>query len=225
MYKRQPYAGVLEFEQHTGLYSRDIAQKSWLAIGVIGPASGTEKLQDLIHKLIGSTTPQGWQYQAKNTATIQLSYEIDYLLLREPTSFNRQWEVSVFNHNALGNIRSDIDVGLTFRWGINLEQSFGQLSSHFGHVGNHVSTGTPQTLLFFTRLQAGYRFNDLTIEGKLPYQSKIEFNPKKASATTGLSYYYSGGAITWSFNIYNKEYLTDEKSWHGYGLLQFSWSI
>jgi hypothetical protein len=219
----RPYAGLLEIEQHSALYNSNIAQKTWLAIGVTGPASGTEKLQGSIHKLLGASEPLGWQYQIENQATIQLAYEIDYLLIRQPAPFNSQWEISTFNHNAIGNIRSDIDVGLTFRWGVNLEKSFGRLSSHFGHTGDLTTNATPQTLLFFTRLQAGYRFNDMTIDGKLPYESEVEFNAQKASAATGLSYYFSGGAVTWSFNVYNKEYLTDSKQWHGYGLLQFSW--
>jgi len=221
----RPYAGYLEFEQHVAFYSRNIAQKSWLAIGVIGPASGTEKLQDSIHKLLGASTPLGWQYQIENEATIQLAYEIDYLLLRHSAPFNSQWELSAFNHNTLGNFRSDINAGFTLRWGTELAQSFGRLSSHFGHVGNLTAIANPQSLVFFTRLQAGYRFNDLTFDGKLPYESAVEFNSLQASAAIGASYYYSGGAVTWSFNFYNKEYSTDQKSWHGYGLLQFAWTL
>ncbi len=221
----RPYAGFLEFEQHMAIYSDSIAQKSWLGIGVIGPASGTEQLQGKIHKLIGASIPQGWQYQIENKATFQLGYEIDYLLLRSSAPLNSEWEISTFSHNTLGNFRSDINAGLTFRWGTNLKQSFGRLSSHFGHVGNFMSVINPQSLLFFTRLQAGYRFNDLTIDGKLPYQSQVEFNPHKVSAETGASYYFNGGSVTWSFNFYNKEYLTDDKNWHGYGLLQVAWAI
>jgi len=221
----RPYAGFLEFEQHTAVYGSAIAQKAWLALGVIGPASGTEQLQGSIHKIIGASTPLGWQHQIENTATIQLAYEIDYVLLRNPAPFNSQWEVSTFSHNALGNVRSELNAGLTLRWGTNLEQSFGRLSSHFGHVGNLTDGSKPQSLLFYTRLQGGYRFNDLTIDGSLPYESNVEFSPQQASASTGLSYYFSGGSVTWSFNVYSKEYLTDDKRWHGYGLLQFAWSI
>jgi hypothetical protein len=221
----RPYAGYLEFEQHVALYSSYIAQKSWLALGIMGPASGTEQLQGSIHKVIGASTPLGWQHQVENTATIQLAYEIDYLLLRNPALFNSQWEVSTYSHNALGNVRSELSAGLTLRWGTNLEQSFGRLSSHFGHVGNLSDGSMPQSLLFYTRLQGGYRFNDLTIDGNLPYESNVEFTPQQASASTGLSYYFSGGSVTWSFNVYSKEYLTDNKRWHGYGLLQVAWSI
>lgn len=221
----RPYAGLLEFEQHTALYRSDIAQKNWLSIGVMGPASKAEQLQGAIHNALGSSTPLGWQHQVENTLTMQFAYEIDYLLVRSSAPFNSQWELSTFNHSALGNMRSDLNFGLTFRWGTKLEQTFGRLSSHFGHVGNLSNDAPVQSLLFFTRMQTGYRFNDLTIDGKLPFQSTVEFNPMQASAATGVSYFFYGGSATWSFNVYNKEYLTDNKSWHGFGLLQFTWSI
>lgn len=219
----RPYAGLLQFEQHTAFYSSNIAQKSWLALGVIGPASGTEQLQGNIHKLLGASTPLGWDYQIENTPTIELAYEIDYLLLRGSAPLDSQFEISAFNHNTLGNVRSDINVGLTLRWGVNLEQSFGRLSQHFGHVGNMNSITVPNSLLFYTKIHAGYRLNDITIDGKLPYESFIEFNPKRTGAELGATYHFKQWSATWSFNIYNREYLTDVEPWHGYGLLQFSW--
>ena len=221
----RPYAGFLEFEQHTALYSSSLAQKNWLSVGVIGSSSGTEQLQEKIHKVLGASTPGGWSYQIENEITFQLGYEIDYLLLRQSAPFNSQWELSTYNHNTLGNFRSDINVGLSLRWGTALQQSFGRLSSHFGHVGNLLTNASPHSLLFFTRLQLGYRFNDLTIDGDLPYQSHVDLNHNLASAVTGASYYFPGGAVTWSFNFYNKEHHSDDKSWRGYGVLQFSWSL
>ncbi|WP_114325548.1 lipid A deacylase LpxR family protein [Candidatus Colwellia aromaticivorans] len=221
----RPYAGFLELEHHTAFYSSELAQKNWLSIGIIGPASGTEQLQGAIHKLIGASTPEGWAYQVENKATFQLGYEIDYLLLRKAAPFNSEWEVSTFSHNTLGNFRSDLNVGLTLRWGMELEKTFGRLSSHFGHAGNELSQVKPHSVTVYTRMQIGYRFNDLTIDGNLPYDSKVEFNHQQASAVVGAIYYYSGGAVTWSYNFYNKEYLTDHKEWHGYGLLQFRWAM
>ena len=219
----RPYAGFLELEDHTAFYSSDIAQKNWLSIGIIGPASGTEQLQGAIHRLLRASTPAGWEYQVENKATFQLGYEVDYLLLRKTAPFNSEWEVSTFSHNTLGNFRSDLNVGLTLRWGMALEKSFGRLSSHFGHAGNELSHAKSHSVSVYTRMQVGYRLNDLTIDGNVPYDSQVEFNHQQASAVLGAIYYYSGGAVTWSYNFYNKEYLTDNKEWHGYGLLQFSW--
>jgi hypothetical protein len=221
----RPYAGFLELEHHTAVYSSDVAQKNWLSIGVIGPASGTEHLQGNIHKLLGASTPEGWAYQIENQVTLQIAYELDYLLLRKAAPFRTEWEVSTFSHNALGNLRSEMNLGLTLRWGRELSNSFGRLSHHFGHSGNSVTQLNAQTVSAYVRMQLGYRFNDLTMDGNLPYTSQVQYNPKLASGEIGAIYYYSSGTVTWSFNIYNKEYLTDVKAWHGYGKLQFSWAM
>jgi len=219
----RPYAGFLEIEHHTAIYSSDLAQKNWLSLGVIGPASGTEQLQGFIHGHIGASTPEGWSHQIENQLTVQVGYEIDYLLLRKPAPFNSEWEISTFSHNTLSNLRSDVDLGLTLRWGNSLADSFGRLSNHFGHTGNMLSNGKESSLSVYSRIGLGYRFNDLTIDGDLPYESQVALNQHRASAVIGAIYTYTDLSVTWSFNFYNKEYHSDVKSWHGYGLLQFSW--
>lgn len=221
----RPYAGFLEFEQHMAYYDKQVTQKSWFGLGIIGPASGTEQLQGAIHKLLGASTPEGWQYQIENTPTIQFSYEVDYLIRRKAAPFNSQWEFSIQSYNSLGNFRSEVNAGITLRFGKSLTDSFGRLSSHYGHVGNYSDLLPSQSYFAFTRLSAGYRFNDLTFDGDLPYQSNVGLNSFRTSAEVGIVYAYSLGTITWSFNFYNKEYHSDIKSWHGYGLLQFTWAL
>lgn len=216
----RPYAGFLELEHHTALYRSDIAQKNWLSIGIIGPASGTEKSQEVIHNLLSVSEQEGWNYQVENKMTFQLAYEIDYLLLRNAAPFDSQWEISTFSHNTLGNFRSELNVGLTLRLGMALDKSFGRLSSHFGHVGNELSQVKSHSISFYTRMQVGYRFNDSTIDGNVPYDSQVELNHQRASAVMGATYYYPGFSVTLSYDFYNKDYLTDSKEWHGYGLLQ-----
>lgn len=172
--------------------------------------------------MIGANKPKGWQYQIEKQATIELAYEIDYLLFRNSVPLNGEAEFNTFNHNTFGNFRSEANVGFSVRWGKSLAHTFGRLSSQLGHVGNLISETEPQSLVFFTRFQAGYRFNDLTFDGTLPYQSEVEFKPNRVRSLTGFCYYFSGAAITWSFNFYSMEYHEDKASWHGYGLLQFS---
>lgn len=219
----RPYAGFLEIEHHTASYSSNLAQKNWLSLGIIGPSSGTEQLQGFIHDLLDSSTPEGWSHQIQNELTFQIGYEVDYLLLRQPAYFNSEWEISSFSHTTLGNLRSDVDIGLTFRWGASLANTFGRLSNHFAHTGNTLSVTQARSLFFYTRMAVGYRFNDLTFDGDLPYNSLVEFKKQRATAVIGATYSYSDVSVTWSYNFYNKEYLTDQKTWHGYGLLQFSW--
>ncbi|WP_394200579.1 lipid A deacylase LpxR family protein [Shewanella waksmanii] len=221
----RPYAGTLAVEGYTATYSDTLAQKNWLAIGVIGPASGNEQLQSFIHKVTGSSAPNGWDHQIENQLTIQVAYEIDKLLLRQTATAETQWELAGFGHAQAGNVRSQTDIGLSLRWGNELASNFGQLSQHSGHVGNITSQSQPNTWFAYTRGFIGYRFNDLTIDGDLPYDNQVKPEKQQAGFDVGIVWAHPKWALTWRFATYTKEYQSDPKDWHGYGSLGITWSL
>ncbi|WP_269970700.1 MULTISPECIES: lipid A deacylase LpxR family protein [unclassified Shewanella] len=226
----RPYAGYLAIESHTVHYGNKWALKNWFSLGVIGPASGAQQVQEFVHKITGSSPPLGWQYQIENQVTLQLAYELDGLLLRRDAFNNAfvgqtQWELSGFSHTQAGNFRTETDLGLTLRWGNNLEDSFGRLSQHRGHMGNLTSTSNRNTFILYSRAFVGYRFNDLSLAGSLPYESDLKLENKQAGFTTGIIWSQPTWSVGWSFNTYTKEHQADSAKWHGYGSLLFSWYL
>lgn len=226
----RPYAGYLAIESHTATYGTTLAQKNWFSLGVVGPASGSEHVQSFVHKVTNSSPPQGWDYQIENQLTIQAAYEVDALLGRTTSSNNSllgetQWELSGFSHSQLGNFRSETDLGLTLRWGSDLANSFGRLSQHSGQYGNISATTQSSTFMIYSRAYVGYRFNDLTLEGDLPYSSYAELENRQAGLNLGVIWAQPSWSLGWSFNTYTREYESDTDKWHGYGSLLFSWNI
>lgn len=222
----RPYAGLLELESYTGRYSDSLTQKNWFSIGIMGPASGAQTMQELVHKITPSTPPQGWQYQVENQLTVQLAYEVDALALRRNATDDSQWELSGYSHTMLGNFRSEANLGLTLRWGDDLAQSFGQLSSHAGHFGQFSATARKHgSWLVYARAQAGYRFNDLSIDGELPYDSYVQIKHQQAKASAGVIWAFPTWSVSWSFELYTPEYEPDPNSWHGYGVLSYGFVL
>jgi lipid A 3-O-deacylase len=226
----RPYAGLLEIESHTVDYGPIFAQKIWLALGITGHKSKAEYVQTKIHALIGSTSPLGWQNQVQQQITLQFAYELDALLFRSKTKRNKyiannQWEVSSYSHIALGNFNTEASLGLLFRWGKQLDRTFGRLSSHFGHTGNTTQVGNNNNVSVYSRLQLGYRFNDLTIEGKLPYESHVNIQHEQVKAAIGINWIIDNYSVTWSLNSYSNAYSNDKKSWHSFGSLTLSCAI
>lgn len=220
------YAGLLELESFTGVYSSQFAQKNWFSIGVMGPASGAQATQELVHKITSSTPPQGWQYQMESQLTLQFAYEADYLLTRQHVFKDSTWELSGHSYSQLGNFRSETSLGMTLRWGDDLSQSFGQLSSHQGHYGQYSTVAKEHgSWTVFARAQAGYRFNDLTIEGDLPYDSYVQLKHEQAQASAGIIWAFPSWSLSWRFDFYSKEYESDLQDWHGYGVLNYSLAL
>ncbi|QBG37373.1 lipid A deacylase LpxR family protein [Litorilituus sediminis] len=221
----RPYAGLLQLESHTSSYKSNYAQKNWFAIGVTGPASGAKQVQKYIHDWRDASKPKGWSYQIEQQLTVQLAYEVDTLLYRQASIANTDWEISGYSHIELGNFRSQADLGLMLRWGSNLANTFGRLSSHYAQLGNITSQVDSSAIIAYTKVQRGYRFNDLSIEGDLPYQSYVKVQHQQAKVALGFIWSLSSFAIDWSFNGYTKDYTSDAKTWHGYGSLSLIWSM
>lgn len=227
---QRPYAGLFEIESHTADYGSTLAQKNWLALGVTGVKSKAEFVQTKIHNLIGSIPPLGWQFQVEEEVTFQLAYEVDALLFRSKTfrskyMDNNQWEISSYSHLSLGNFNTEASAGLLVKWGTGLHNTFGRLSSHFGHTGNTTQVNNNDNFSIYSRFQLGYRFSDLTIEGELPYVSHLDIQHQQARAVLGMQWTIDNYAIGWSLNSYTRAYKSDDKYWYSYGSLTLSYTL
>lgn len=216
----RPYAGVLMLSQHSALYSEGFAQKNWLSLGLIGPSSGAEALQRQVHKWTGSTPPKGWDYQIENSAIVQYTYEADALLYRGEQASS--WDVSGFVYVDVGNLRSDIVTGFTLRYGADLATSFGRISHHSGYLPATVSKSRWQWQMF-SQLHLGYRVNDLTIEGDLPYTSNVVFESLRMGAKAGAWWQYERWRLDFTINLEHRDFKTDDEQWNGYGSLGIAW--
>jgi len=227
---QRPYAGLFEIESHTAEYGPTFAQKNWLALGVTGVKSKAEYVQTKVHDIIGSTPPLGWEFQVEEQVTFQFSYEVDALLFRSKAYRstyldNNQWEVSSYSHLSLGNFNTEASAGLLVKWGTGLLNTFGRLSSHFGHTGNTTQVNSKDNFSIYSRFQLGYRFSDLTIEGELPYVSHLDIKHQQAKAVLGMQWTIDNYAISWSLNSYTRAYKSDDKSWYSYGSLTLSCTL
>jgi hypothetical protein len=74
----RPFAAALFIKTFSTV--NDAERKEWisssLSVGVIGPITGGEQIQEGLHRLIHYTLPQGWDHQIAND--VILNYELDY---------------------------------------------------------------------------------------------------------------------------------------------------
>lgn len=97
-----------------------------LALGIVGPGSGGEQIQKLVHETIRTTRPNGWGNQLSNEPGVALTYE-------------RQWRIALIDFGfqefaidaiptagaTIGNIWTFGSAGITARIGQNLPKDFG----------------------------------------------------------------------------------------------------
>ncbi len=110
-------------------------------IGLIGPYSGAEDLQQSFHTLIKSTDPQGWGHQLKTEPVLQLTYRQDW---RVPglTNYNgavkQTFGYDVLAHGVVtaGNGWDYGAVGAMGRIGYHLPLDFGPSRMRLGEISS-----------------------------------------------------------------------------------------
>ncbi|WP_077599697.1 MULTISPECIES: lipid A deacylase LpxR family protein [Salinivibrio] len=201
--EERPYAGLIFIEP--GLYQQtpERVDKWSLMLGMVGPASQTEEGQSYVHDLIDSPDPKGWNYQVENTPVAQLAYERHQLLRR---SEHQEWGVT--GRADIGNFRSELSAGLSYRVGLDLANTYGGISFEPGrHLDSRLFEASEKGAFLYTAIQGRYRANDITINGdKPPENADIDMTHWQASAAAGVAFYQPRWGTDISVVLHTKDY-------------------
>ncbi|GLP97077.1 lipid A deacylase LpxR family protein [Paraferrimonas sedimenticola] len=217
----RPYAGWLGIESHAANYSEHWVHKNWVSVGVTGPMSQADSVQKKVHKWTGSDTPLGWHHQIKNQGTLQLAYEVDGLIKRAPIG-GLEWEASGFGYLQAGTLRSELLGGLSLRLGEQLATSFGRQSRHYGQH-SRIAPAPEFRWHAYLRLDGGYRFNDLSIEGEVDHDNRTYVEHWRAHGVLGVRLQWGAWSLDTGVHGYRRDYTPDKKPFRGYGSLVISY--
>ena len=120
----RPYAGVLLGNFSLLQDTKDTRSVLTLSLGVVGPASGAEQLQNGWHNTIGQANTRGWDSQIQNTPAIEVLHE---RIWRLPMGTVAGLETDALPALTigLGDLRDYVQTGVTFRFGQGLDSDFG----------------------------------------------------------------------------------------------------
>ncbi|MBN8872869.1 MAG: lipid A deacylase LpxR family protein [Rhodospirillales bacterium] len=137
----RPYAGVLLANFSLLSDTDDTRSVLGVSLGIVGPGSGAEALQNAFHGVIGQGRNQGWGSQIDNTFAFQVLHE-------------RTWRLPIAQFAGLetdalpaltvgiGNLRDYAQVGVSFRLGQGLDSDFGVPRVRPGLSGGDAFTPT-----------------------------------------------------------------------------------
>ena len=127
----RPYAGWFYTESTMHKAYKDELRSLSLKVGILGPLSGAEHIQNNFHLLIGSPNVNGWDNQLKDEIGINLKYTQKYKLASVSTDY---YESSLipFGSCELGNVAINASVGFNARIGWNIPKDYGVSSIDIG---------------------------------------------------------------------------------------------
>ncbi len=127
----RPYAGWLYvgfgfLAERPGVFGGDAFDTFEADIGVIGPASLAEYIQEGWHDVINTTDPEGWGNQLENEPGFLLTYERKWRFYKsDPQAAGLQLDFMPHAGVALGNVFTYGALGATARIGMHLEADYG----------------------------------------------------------------------------------------------------
>lgn len=131
----QPYVGVLMADLTWIARGRFAQHDMTFSGGVAGPAAGAAWVQEQFHKAIDAEVPQGWAEQIPNEPVINLGYHYHRRLRPSQDDGRLDFDISASGGAALGNYLTGADLGLLFRWGVALPNSYGSFGIRRGASG------------------------------------------------------------------------------------------
>ena len=122
----RPYAGwlYLDFGLEANQGSKR-CDKFGLEIGIVGPSSFAENVQNFWHSLLGLDVPKGWNNQLNNELGLVLYYEQIRRYEVQNLFLGLDFDLLPNAGGSLGNVFTYVEAGLALRLGSDLSQDFG----------------------------------------------------------------------------------------------------
>lgn len=219
----RPYAGVLLGD--FSLLSDDDDSRSvlTLSLGIVGPGSGAENLQNGFHGLIGQGDTNGWRGQISNTPAINLLHERTWRL---PMGTVAGFETDALPSLtiAVGDLRDYVQTGISFRFGQGLDSDFGVPRVRPGLSGSDAYRPTrPFSWYVFAGADGQAVAYDLLLQAT-PFRGGAHVSPvwDIGELQGGLAIMAFGARLTFAYVLQTQEFHNQTGGLHQFGSASIS---
>ncbi len=129
----RPYAGWTYLNLSLHARKQDRLDSIILSVGIIGPASFADEVQENVHEFFGAVRVRGWKNQLKNEFALNLSYLRDRIVWQKDSDSEYEMELVSLSRIDIGNVDTSASCGLRWRGGRNLESDFDSDSDESSH--------------------------------------------------------------------------------------------
>lgn len=164
----RPYAGWLYFGVAFHSKTERGLDTLELQVGIVGPSSLAEDAQKIVHEVRDLQNPNGWPHQLNHELGLNFFYDRKYrLITSELSNYGLGYDVIFHSGVSLGNVRTDVNVGIESRVGWNLPKDFG--TPTIRPTGNILATNQPKesslSVYFFAGTEGRAVIHDIFLDG------------------------------------------------------------
>lgn len=192
-----PYAGLLLFRSSYTVLNADVSDTLSVGLGIVGPSSGADEAQRVIHKMVGSTKPRGWDHQIRDEPVLQLERIRVWRFGPTPTE-GPHADLLLLGVGSLGNLETTAGAAAIIRYGTRLQESFGTAAQIVGRVSHPMAINGGWQL--YGGVSADYVLHQIYVRGS-EWRSGREGDLRndQYAAYGGVSYSWDNWSLTFSF--------------------------
>ena len=217
-----PYAGLLFYTDTWVKVNAQQAERVGVTIGIVGEYSYAEQTQTLVHDILGSDEPKGWDTQLNNEIVFQFSRG---QVWRSWVAVDGSTDLLLGADAGVGTLSSYVGGSIMYRYGEDLLSSYATATLGASRVSNPVATRSGWYV--FAALSANYLANQIFLDGNTfdnDGQEPMDYDPFALGASLGVAYAWSDLALTFAVNdmsLAEDDDNVDEYS--RYGTLTVAW--
>jgi hypothetical protein len=218
-----PYLGELLIRSANVYVHDDIADMFALSVGVVGPGSGASETQRFVHRLTGSTRPQGWHSQVPDKLLLGVE---GYRAWRFPFAVGNiagaKADAVVLGGGALGTVESSVGGTVLLRYGTGLDRSFPTVARVTSRTGDPFAVG--RGWFAYVGASADRAFNQISLGNDRPDGNVSRLRKTQQIMMGGVAYGWAKSSLTFSLQSANPlvDTINHRKSW---GSLTYSMQI
>jgi len=225
-----PYAGTLTWKATQYAIDDQVTDTVSLLLGAVGPVSLAEPTQKAVHELNDSVDPQGWDNQLNNEPLFQLGVGRKWRLVDGNISGTTDYDVITALEGTLGNLSSNADVGMTFRFGTDLLRTYPVAALLPAREVNPMTgTGFGNYYAFFS-IMGRYQANNIIIDGNSSAfdddnNSDLDLEHGQNFVSAGFAVSFDSWSLLLSAVSASKDFEEDDDDRYSFGSLSVSWIV
>jgi len=225
-----PYAGTLTWKVTQYAIDDAVTDTVSLLLGAVGPVSLAEQAQDLVHEITDSTDPQGWDNQLNNEPLFQLGAGRKWRLLDGNISGGTDYDIIPAVEGTVGNLSSNADVGVTFRFGTDLLKTYPVASLWPAREVNPLTGTAVGAYYVFVSVMGRYQANNIIIDGNSSVfdddnNSDLTLENNQNFVAAGFAVSFKSWSLLFSVVDASKEFEEDDDDRYSFGSLSVSWIV
>lgn len=192
-----PYVGALWLGAGQVSVDGNVADMAGLRLGVLGPAAGGRRSQTLIHRLIGSDRPQGWDSQGPTRLLLGVERYRAWRLAPAADDGRPHADAVVSAGATAGNLQSLLGASVLLRYGTGLQRNFPSAVHQEIRGGDPVYLGNGWFV--YAGLTGARVFSHAGIgSNHYPEDNISELRRNQTVALAGIAYGFKSASVSFS---------------------------